>query len=86
MKTPENYIIFISSMPIYNLWTLHSCTDFVYILSGNSVFLVVDHLPWTDSDKINWYLKHQDEIKSNPYPEGSWHTWYVIDVSNKPLL
>ncbi|EIM2859467.1 DUF943 family protein, partial [Escherichia coli] len=42
-----------------------------------------DHLPWTDSDKINWYLKHQNEIKNqHPLPEGSWHTWYVIDIGN----
>lgn len=61
-----------------------SCTDlYTYSDAGNSVFLVVDHLPWTDSDKINWYLKHQNEIKNqHPLPEGSWHTWYVIDIGN----
>lgn len=54
---------------IYNLWTLRPVQIlYTYSDAGNSVFLVVDHLPWTDSDKINWYLKHQDEIKSqNPY-------------------
>lgn len=54
---------------IYNLWTLRPVQIlYTYSDAGNSVFLVVDHLPWTDSDKINWYLKHQNEIKNNiPY-------------------
>lgn len=61
---------------IYNLWTLRPVQIlYTYSDAGNSVFLVVDHLPWTDSDKINWYLKHQNEIKNqHPLPEGSWHT------------
>lgn len=65
---------------IYNLWTLRPVQIlYTYSDAGNSVFLVVDHLPWTDSDKINWYLKHQDEIKSqNPLPEGSWHTGMLL--------
>ena len=69
---------------IYNLWTLRPVQMlYTYSDAGNSVFLVVDHLPWTDSDKINWYLKHQNEIKNqHPLPEGSWHTWYVIDIGN----
>lgn len=69
---------------IYNLWTLRPVQIlYTYSDAGNSVFLVVDHLPWTDSDKINWYLKHQNEIKNqHPLPEGSWHTWYVIDIGN----
>lgn len=69
---------------IYSLWTLRPVQIlYTYSDAGNSVFLVVDHLPWTDSDKINWYLKHQNEIKNqHPLPEGSWHTWYVIDIGN----
>jgi magnesium/cobalt transport protein CorA len=73
---------------IYNLWTLRPVQIlYTYSDAGNSVFLVVDHLPWTDSDKINWYLKHQNEIKNqHPLPEGSWHTWYVIDIGWKVRL
>lgn len=69
---------------IYNLWTLRPVQVlYTYSDAGNSVFLVVDHLPWTDSDKINWYLKHQNEIKNqHPLPEGNLHTWYVIDIGN----
>ena len=73
---------------IYNLWTLRPVQIlYTYSDAGSSVFLVVDHLPWTDSDKINWYLKHQNEIKNqHPLPEGSWHTWYVIDGNDSNLL
>ena len=73
---------------IYNLWTLRPVQIlYTYSDAGNSVFLVVDHLPWTDSDKINWYLNHQNEIKNqHPLPEGSWHTWYVIDIGNDSNL
>ena len=52
-QTPENYIMFISSMCcIYNLWTcvLYRFCIHTLMLAIQS-FWVVDHLPWTDKIK-----------------------------------
>lgn len=69
---------------IYNLWTLLPVQVlYTYSDAGSSVFLVVNHLPLTDRDKIDWYLTHQNEIKSkNPLPVDAWHTYYLIDIGN----
>jgi hypothetical protein len=44
---------------IYNLWTLRP-VKILYVNSDGygTINLVVDHLPWTDRDKIDWYLAH----------------------------
>ncbi|MDV7024966.1 DUF943 family protein [Atlantibacter subterranea] len=75
--------LFIAS-GLYNLWTLRP-VDILYIYSdaGWSVDLVVDHMPWTDRDKIDWYLAHQKQIK-NKYPllDGEQHNYYIWDIGN----
>ncbi|EDU0972084.1 DUF943 family protein, partial [Salmonella enterica subsp. arizonae serovar 38:z4,z23:-] len=48
-----------------------------------TVFLVVDHLPWTDRDKIRWYLTHREEFKRKyPLLDQDWFRYYVIDIGN----
>jgi len=65
-----------------NLWSLrpvkilHIYSDF-----NSSVFIVVDHLPWADSDKIGWFLSRREKL-INDYPliDGIPHSYYIMDV------
>ncbi|ANA19203.1 DUF943 domain-containing protein [Salmonella enterica subsp. diarizonae] len=68
----------------YNLWTLRPVKIlYAYSDFGSTVFLVVDHLPWTDRDKIRWYLTHREEFKRKyPLLDQDWFRYYVIDIGN----
>jgi len=75
------YVFILSG--IYNLWTLRPVNIiYTYSDAGGVVMLVVDHLPWTDRDKINWYLSRQQQIKSNHPLIDDYHTYYVADIGN----
>lgn len=68
----------------YNLWTLRPVKIlYVYSDAGSTVSMVVDHLPWTDRDKISWYMTHRDElIRKYPLYDEFWHTYNVLDIGN----
>lgn len=53
---------------LYNLWTLRQ-VNIIFINSdaGSTIDIVVDHLPWTDRDKIDWFLAHKEKILAK-YP------------------
>lgn len=67
---------------IYNLWTLRPVKIlYIYSDAGSTVSIVVDHLPWTDRDKIAWYLAHRDELQRKyPLFDVNWQTYYVTDI------
>ncbi len=67
---------------LYNLWSIRP-VNILYIYSdfGGQIFIVVDHLPWTDKDKIAWYLTQQKQLKSKyPLLEGEEHTYFIIEA------
>ncbi|WP_072170901.1 DUF943 family protein [Trabulsiella odontotermitis] len=68
----------------YNLWTLRPVKIlYVYSDAGWTVTMVVDHLPWTDRDKIGWYLAHREEMKRKyPLFDDTWHTYNIMGVGN----
>lgn len=68
----------------YNLWTIRPVNIlYVYSNEGITVTLVVDHMPWTDREKIDWYLARRDELKRKypPY-DNAWQYYYIIDISD----
>ncbi|MDK9604084.1 DUF943 family protein [Lelliottia wanjuensis] len=69
---------------LYNLWTIRP-VNILYIYSdeGVTVTIVVDHMPWTDREKIAWYLARRDEFKRK-YPsfDNTWQTYYITDISD----
>ncbi|QFH69387.1 DUF943 family protein [Enterobacter sp. E76] len=68
---------------LYNLWTLRPVKIiYAYSDAGGVVMLVVDHLPWTDRDKINWYLSRQQEIKYKYPLTDDYHTYYIAGIDD----
>ncbi|EEJ5120547.1 DUF943 family protein [Salmonella enterica] len=69
---------------VYHLWTLRPVKIiYAYSNAGDEVFLVVDHLPWTDRDKIDWFLKNWQMLREKyPLFEGEWHRYYVVNISD----
>lgn len=67
-----------------NLWTLRPVkVSHVYSDFNSSVFVVVDHLPWADRDKIEWFLSHREAfIKDYPLIDGIHHSYYIMDVGD----
>ena len=81
-KFPAMLLCFFLLEGLYNLWTLRPVNvQYVYSDAGSTVDLVVDHLPWTDRDKIAWYLTRRDEFKKK-YPLLEWtsNSYYIIDI------
>lgn len=70
--------IIMASTAIYNLWTLRS-VDVLYMESYKDVIIevVVDHLPWTDKDRIKWFLENKVKLQRN-YPEFNEKTFEII--------
>lgn len=68
----------------YNLWALRPVKIlYVYSDAGSTVSMVVDHLPWTDRDKISWYMARRDELKRKyPLYDEFWHTYNVLDIGD----
>lgn len=69
---------------LYNLWTLRQ-VNIIFINSdaGSTIDIVVDHLPWTDRDKIDWFLAHKEKILAKyPLYDNSTHTFYIIDIGD----
>lgn len=68
----------------YNLWTIRPVNIlYVYSNEGITVTLVVDHMPWTDREKIDWYLARRDELKRKyPSYDNTWQYYYIIDISD----
>lgn len=69
---------------LYNLWTLRTVKMlYVYSDAGSTVAVVVDHLPWTDRDKINWFLAQKETLKIKyPLFDDAYHTYYIMSVGN----
>lgn len=68
----------------YNLWTIRPVNIlYIYSDAGVTVTIVVDHMPWTDREKIAWYLARRDEFKRK-YPsfDNTWQTYYITDISD----
>lgn len=68
----------------YNLWTIRPVNiQYIYSDEGVTVTIVVDHMPWTDREKIAWYLARRDEFKRK-YPsfDNTWQTYYITDISD----
>ncbi|MDK9362827.1 DUF943 family protein [Lelliottia wanjuensis] len=68
----------------YNLWTIRPVNIlYVYSQEGVTVTIVVDHMPWTDQEKISWYLARRDDFKRKyPYFGDIWQSYYITDVSD----
>lgn len=69
---------------IYNLWTLRP-VKILYVNSDGygTINLVVDHLPWTDRDKIDWYLAHRESINTQyPLLPEVWHRYYITGIGD----
>lgn len=66
----------------YNLWTIRPVNIiYAYSEEGITVTIVVDHMPWTDRDKIAWYLARRDEFKKKyPYYGNIWQSYYITDI------
>ena len=69
---------------IYNLWTLRPVNILHVDSDGDGVVvLVVDHMPWTDRDKIDWYLAHREEIRSKyPLFDEIKQSYYILGVGD----
>lgn len=68
----------------YNLWTLRP-VDILHVDSdaGSTVVLVVDHLPWTDRSKIDWFLARRENLRSKyPLYNEGWHRYYIMGIGN----
>lgn len=67
---------------LYNLWTLKPVT---ILYTGTERFndVVVDHLPLTDRDRIQWFRNHKEELK-NRFNIGNifYYKIFVWDVGN----
>lgn len=62
----------------YNLWTLRPVRIlYVDSFQGMSVNIVVDHLPWTDKDRIKWYLEHKKMLQMK-YPVFTENTSRIV--------
>ncbi|KNC89040.1 DUF943 family protein [Trabulsiella odontotermitis] len=81
-KFPKLLLCLFLTGGIYNLWTLRPVNIlYVYSDAGSTVSMVVDHLPWTDRDKIAWYLTHRDEFKRKyPLSDENYQTYYITDI------
>ncbi|MFT1055496.1 DUF943 family protein [Enterobacter hormaechei] len=69
---------------VYNLWTLRP-VNILHIDSdgGSAVVLVVDHLPWTDRGKIDWFLARREEVRSKyPLYNEGWHRYYIMGIGD----
>lgn len=65
----------------YNLWSLRA-VKIVHISSNGYgvIQLVVNHMPWTDRDKIYWFLSHREKIdRQYPLFPEVWHRYYITD-------
>lgn len=86
MKKKRKSLIFVTCLflagALYNLWTLRKANIiFIYSDAGSTINIVVDHLPWTDRDKIEWFLARKEKIlEKYPLYDSGMHTFYVMDV------
>ncbi len=68
----------------YNLWTLRP----VKVLHASSdgygdVELVVTHMPWTDMEKISWFILNREDIRAKyPLFPDVWHRYYITDIGD----
>jgi hypothetical protein len=69
---------------LYNLWTLRQVNImFIYSDAGSTINIVVDHLPWTDRDKIEWFLaRKKDILEKHPLYNNSWHDFLIMDIGD----
>ncbi|MFT1055497.1 DUF943 family protein [Enterobacter hormaechei] len=68
----------------YNLWESRPVNIlYAYSNEGITVTLVVDHMPWTDRAKIDWYLARRDEFENKyPYSGNIWQSFYITDIGD----
>ncbi|MFS2224953.1 DUF943 family protein [Pantoea sp. B65] len=73
-------------MPVLNFWSLRA-VNIIDIHSAREYSqIIVDHLPFTDKEKIEWWLKNQQEIMKkynipHSYKDGSYNItiWNIGD-------
>ncbi|MFK3660982.1 DUF943 family protein [Scandinavium sp. NPDC088450] len=71
-KTTRTALFIYLSFSLYNLWSLRPVNIlYVDLISwsdagshANHITVVVDHFPWTDRDRIAWFLAHESEIRA----------------------
>lgn len=69
---------------VYNFWTLRP-VEVLHVDSdaGGTVVVVVDHMPWTDKEKIDWYLSRREALqKKYPLYDNNWHSYYIADIGD----
>lgn len=77
-------IFFFFTIALYNLWSLKPIKIlYVYSDAGSEVFIVVDHLAWSDRDKISWFLSKRDEfIKKQSLYYPTEHHYLVMSIND----
>ncbi|WP_230353705.1 DUF943 family protein [Lelliottia sp. WAP21] len=81
-KMPKMLLLLFLSGGFYNLWTLRPVNiAYVYSDAGSTLSIVVDHLPWTDKEKIDWYISRREELARNyPLYNDSIHSINILDI------
>lgn len=84
MKLPVMLLCLFFLGALYNLWTTRPVNIlYAYSDEGITVTLLVDHMPWTDRDKIAWYLAHREEFKRKyPAYNNTWQSYYITDIGD----
>jgi hypothetical protein len=75
-------VVIMVCIALYNLWSQRP-VKVLYIDSYKGVMfdIVVDHLPWLDRDRINWFLTHREELEKNhPTLKGNIYEITFLDV------
>lgn len=71
----------------YNFWTLRDVkilyTNFFW---GKTTVVVVDHFPMTDRNKVQWYLEHEEELKTRYETIKPFTTKVIIIDANGGLV
>lgn len=84
LKLKITMLILFVIVALLNMWTTRT-VKIIHAEKKSGVYddFVVDHLPFTDRDRINWYLDHKRELlKNHSIQEGAYYDLTFWDVGD----